>query len=153
MTNVSAGLLAVGQAGGVPNFATGLYTGDGAAGAMTVNLGFSPKYVRVEDITDGMTYEWMEGLAATDTIATAWSTGIKTVDTNSNIVSNMQILSATENALNAPGAQGPGEGVSGTTTVSYESPNKAIPNLVFNAGSSGARMNVSSSLYVWYALG
>lgn len=153
MSNVSAGLKALGQSASVTNIASGIYTGDGVAGALTVGLGFTPRYVRVEDLTDGMTYEWFEGLPATNAILTTWSTGTKTLDTNGTILTNMVIATQTVVAQPAPGAQSPDDGVNGTTTVSYEAPNQALPRLQFVAGASGARMNVASSAYVWTAIG
>lgn len=152
MTNVTAGLKAVGQAGGVANFASGTYTGDGTAGAMTVNVGFSPKYVCVQNVTDSITIEWFLGMAATNT-TTRIANGTSALDTTSAIVSNNAIATATEVAYPPPGTSSADDGTSGTTTVSYESPNKALPQLVFNAGSSGALMNVSAKVYVWMALG
>lgn len=152
MTNVTTGLKAVGQAGGVVNIANGTYTGDGTQGAMTVNCGFSPKYVEVINVTDQITIEWMLGMAATNTITRA-ANGTASLDTTSAIVSNNAIATATEVAYPPPGSSSPDDGTQGTVTVSYESPNRALPQLVFNAGSSGALMNVNAKVYTWMALG
>jgi len=51
---------------GVNNIALGRYiieSGDTAA-AITITVGFKPRYVRVQNITSGDGMEWFEGMAA-----------------------------------------------------------------------------------------
>lgn len=153
MTNVTSGVYPNSQAGGVTNLAIGYYVGDGAAGDIPVALGFTPRYVKLFNTTDNVYYEWLEGLPANDTLLDTGATGVVTLDTNAVIVTNGLSLTVTEMAVGAPGSQGPGEGTTGTVSVIEEYVNHAGTNLVFRAGSSGARANVASSLYYWMAFG
>jgi len=155
MTLVASGITPLSQAAGVVNMAQGQYTGDGTAGNIVVGIGFTPRYVKVWNVTDLLMYEFFEGMDSNllQTLLTTGSTGAVTSDTNGNIITNAVVATATENALNAPGSQGPGLGVGGTTTVSFIETDKTKPNLQFVAGSSGARMNVSGKAYTWQAWG
>jgi hypothetical protein len=160
--NVLNGLGPVSQSMGVVNYASGSYVGDWTTGgdgagvnAMTVHIGFTPRYVRLVNMTTGDQYEWMEGMAATKTLMTTASTGANSIDANSVIVANAVIATVTEVATAAPGSGGAGYGTSGTTTVTYGRPDPTLPDLVFNstAGASGAPVNALNSLYVWMAQG
>jgi hypothetical protein len=153
MTNVSSGVYPNSQAGGVTNFAVGYYTGDGTAGDIPVALGFTPRYVKLMDITLGLYYEWIEGLPATDTLLNTGSTGVVTVDTNSVILTNGMSITVTEMAVGVPGAQGAGEGTTGTVSIIEEYAAHTVQNLIFRAGTSGARANAAASLYYWMAFG
>lgn len=153
MSNVTAGLKATGQQAGVSNFATGSYTGDAAAGTISVAVGFTPRYVRLDNITDGISFEWYEALPATNTIKSTWSSGVVALDTNSLILTNMRIQTSTEVAYPAPGAQTADDGTQGTVSVSYEAPLQSADRLDFVAGSSGANVNVSAKVYIWMAMG
>ncbi len=129
------------------NIATGHFTGDGS-GAITVNLGFTPVYAKLIDMaasTGASEYEWILGMAATDTLLT---TGLvdPAIDANSAIVSNGKITSRTEVAFPAPGAQTPDDGVNGTASVSVYSPDPTVAKLTFN-------INVNAHTYVWVAIG
>jgi hypothetical protein len=152
MTLVASGVFPVTQSGSVVNHASGTYTGDGTQGAIQVNIGFTPMYVKVINNTDTISYEWMTGMAATDTIKIA-ANGAATLNTSSCIVTNAVIATATEMAVGAPGSSSADEGTQGTTTVSLWSPNKAVTPLTFTAGSSGADMNVNAKVYTWIAIG
>ncbi len=68
---------------GIVNMATGSFTGDGAATAVT--LGFLPRYVELINVTDRISQTWVEGMAATTTLNTA-ADGVRTANTSSLIV-------------------------------------------------------------------
>ena len=160
MTLVASGVQTTSQAMGLANFACGSYTGDGTQGQVVVAIGFTPRYVRLINLTDGLTYEYLEGMREAlgdtdldDTILSTWSTGDETVDDNAAIVTNSQLVTATEMALNAPGAQSADLGVTGTTSVSYFRNIQSLPRLAFNAGSSGAITNIDAKVYSWIAFG
>lgn len=72
------------QDGGVSNLATGSFTGDGnITDAFT---GFRPRLVKLINLTDDITYEWVRGMAATQTLKTI-ANGTLSTDTTSAIVS------------------------------------------------------------------
>ena len=129
------------------NIATGHFTGDGS-GSVEVKLGFTPVYVKLIDMaasTGSSEYEWILGMAATDSLLT---TGLvdPAIDANSAIVSNGKISSRTEVAFPAPGAQTPDDGTNGTISVSVYSPDPTVARLTFG-------INVTSHVYVWVAIG
>lgn len=51
---------------GVANFASGSYLTDGTAAAITITCGFTPRYVKVVNVTGGSTglifMEWFDGM-------------------------------------------------------------------------------------------
>lgn len=148
MTLNASGAGALSQSYGVVNFASGLFTGDGS-GSVQLNVGFTPRHVRVIDMSASppSIYEWMEGMAATDTVKITGST--VALDTGSLIVTNSDIISVTEvEPEGAPGAQGPGEGTQGTISISIDSPALGTPQLVLASG-----LNTSTHLYAWVAYG
>lgn len=160
MTLVASGVNALSQSGGVTNFASGYYTGDGTQGAIAVNIGFTPRYVKLMNLTDLLFYEYFEGMDAAladtdvdDTLLTTGSTGAVTNDDNNAIQTNASVVTSTQVAFPAPGAQSPDDGVNGTTTVTTVATDKSKPRLQFNAGSSGAITNVNSKVYLWMAFG
>lgn len=146
MSNNSAGIGAYGQAGSIVNFANGGYTGDGS-GSIAVAVGFTPRWVKVYNITDATTYEWAADMPATDSIKTV-TAGTMTVDTNSAIVTNGAQVTVTEVAPGTPGTQEPNDGTQGTISITYDNPNLANPQLTF-----GSVCNVSSKVYAWVAMG
>jgi hypothetical protein len=150
MTNASAGVPVLDQSGGVTNFASGMYTGDASTGGVPIPVGFTPRYVKVWDMTLVTSYEWAEGMAATDSIKTVTG-GTMTIDTNSAIVTNGTIYTVTEVAY---GGNGAGDGTSGTVSIVEESPALNTPQLTFGTGAgSGGPLNLTGDLYVWYAIG
>lgn len=68
---------------GVINFATGDITSDSTA--ISVALGFTPRWVRVFNLTDVIVWEKVAGMGATQAIKTV-TAGTTTVDTGSAIV-------------------------------------------------------------------
>lgn len=85
------------ESGGVVNFASGSMTNASSAVAVTINLGFVPRYVKVFNETDILIWERSEGMAATHTYLITGSTGAVTVTTASDIVFD------TDTGLNKPG--------------------------------------------------
>src|SRR5579863_4825122 len=147
MSNNTAGVSPITNSMSAPlNEATGTYTGDGS-GSIAVNVGFTPTYVKVFDMTDATTYEWVQGMAATDSIKTV-TAGTMTVDTNTAVATNGVVSSVTTTGVYQPGSQGPGDGALINTTVNVFSPNLALPQLTL-----GSVVNTSSKLYVWIARG
>lgn len=72
------------QAGDAPANAVGRITFDGtaitAADYVVQSLGFTPRYIKVENVTDRISVEWYEGMAADTCIKTA-AAGTKTLET------------------------------------------------------------------------
>lgn len=66
------------QDGGVSNTAVTTFTGDGTA--LSLSLGFNPRYVQLVNLTDRTTYEWYMGMANGETIKTV-AAGTRTLDT------------------------------------------------------------------------
>lgn len=126
--------------------ATGTYTGDGS-GSILVNVGFTPTSAKVYDMTDATTYEWVQGMAATDSIKVV-TAGTMTVDTNSAVVTNGVVSTITTTGVYPPGTQEPNDGTLINTSLQVWSPNLANPQLTF-----GSVANVSGKLYVWIARG
>ena len=74
---------ATAKSGGVVNFSTGGFTGDGTATSVT--LGFIPRYVELINVTDRISQTWQANMAATTTINTA-ADGVRTANTSSLIL-------------------------------------------------------------------
>ncbi|HUD11673.1 MAG TPA: hypothetical protein VMS08_04650 [Candidatus Saccharimonadia bacterium] len=126
--------------------ATGTYTGDGS-GSILVNVGFTPTYVKIWDVTDATIYEWVQGLPATDSIKVV-TAGTTTVDTNTAVATNGVTSTIATSGVYPPATQGPGDGTLINTSLQVWSPNLALPQLTF-----GSVANVSAKLYVWMCLG
>lgn len=71
------------QSGGRANIATGSFTGAGAA--IDVELGFSPRYIKLINITDAISQEHIEGMPAGSVLNTT-AAGANTIDTGSLIL-------------------------------------------------------------------
>ena len=155
MTNITVPVNGYGPPGQGFAMMCGTYTGDGTAGNITVNCGCTHKKVRLHNMTDGLTYEWFEGMTAGYYLLHTWSTGVVTyVNTVAGLITgNMALTTRTEMNYPAPGAQTPDDGTQGTHTVTVESPDKTIPQLVFVAGASGAGSNVNTKVYLWQVEG
>ena len=68
MTLATAGITPVTQnPSNLLNFASGTYTGDGSTSAQ-LNIDWTPKYVKLIDLTDVFSWEWVQGMPANDTI-------------------------------------------------------------------------------------
>jgi hypothetical protein len=150
MTLVATGIAPVNQSYGISNFATGYYTGDGTAGTIIVNVGFTPRRVVAHNMTDGLTYEWIDGMTAGYYKLHTWSTGVVTyVNTNAALIStNATVISITE--VNFGGA-GAGDGTNGTVSINEEYAALGTAQLSFVNGTSGAGLNVSAKVYIWTA--
>lgn len=65
---------------GVHNFASGSFQDTGTILATAINLGFVPRYVRLENVTDRDGWEWFEGADNGTTLKTV-AAGTRTLDT------------------------------------------------------------------------
>lgn len=65
-------------------FASGKHLDTAGTSAVTITLGFTPRYFRFEGVTDRIGYEWYEGMGATNTIKTV-AAGTRTLDTGTMI--------------------------------------------------------------------
>lgn len=66
--------------GGVANHSTGYITTDGGAAAVTqITCGFNPRLVRFHNLTDRISTEWIEGMAASSALVTV-AAGTRTLD-------------------------------------------------------------------------
>lgn len=64
----------------VVNLAQGQLVSDaGAAAALTINLGFNPRIVRFHNMTDRISDEWFEGMAAASSLHTV-AAGTRTLE-------------------------------------------------------------------------
>lgn len=145
-------LYAANQAGSVTGIASGSYTGTGDAGVIPIKCGFVPRYVKLMNVTDCISYEWFEGMASTNTIKQV-ANGTSTLDTNSCILVGNKTVTSTQVAYPAPGAQTPDDGVNGTTTVTQVVPDRTLEPLSITGGASGANVNISAKVYAWVAVG
>ncbi|MAF04953.1 hypothetical protein [Herbaspirillum sp.] len=69
----------------VRNHAVGqLVTDAGAAAALTITLGFVPRVVRFHNLTDRISEEWFEGMAAASSLHTV-AAGTRTLETTNGI--------------------------------------------------------------------
>jgi len=73
---------ATSQSMGVVNFASGEFTG--AAAAVEVDCGFTPRYIRIWDASNVIIWEKSEGMAAANTFKQV-TAGTTTLDTGSAI--------------------------------------------------------------------
>jgi len=70
---------------GIVQRAQGRYLDDaGTPGAMAITLGFTPRYVRVINLTDRIEFEWFEGMTATHALKTV-AAGTRTLETSGGI--------------------------------------------------------------------
>lgn len=66
--------------GGVPNHSTGyIVTDAGAAAGATIVCGFAPRLVRFHNLTDRISDEWIEGMAAASSLHTI-AAGTRTLE-------------------------------------------------------------------------
>lgn len=70
------------QAAGICNYASGNFTGAGAA--VTVDCGFTPRKVRVLNLTDRIEDEKQLGMSATEVLHTV-AAGTRTLDTGGHL--------------------------------------------------------------------
>lgn len=78
----------VSQTGGIANHAVGrAVTDSAAAAATTFDVGFVPRAVRFHNLTDRISDEWFEGMAAASSLHTI-ATGVRTLETTNGITVN-----------------------------------------------------------------
>lgn len=67
---------------GVVNHSSGKLDSDASALALTLSLGFVPRYFKLVNLTDRITYEWYSGMALTGGAALKTiATGVRTLET------------------------------------------------------------------------
>lgn len=153
----------------VANFASGTFSTDGGAAAgVIVALGFTPRYIKVVNITDLLVDEWFDGFAGIigsqlyATLHTVGSTGDITLvegDTagtytdmivplgpeNTDMSSALVALTAVTQVAD-PGLQDAGNSVGGLHT-------NAQGGFVGNGFYLDAGIAISSKKFAWYAMG
>lgn len=73
------------SSGGVVNVSTGYVVTDaGAAADTTFTVGFTPRIVRFHNLTDRISDEWIEGMAAASSLHTV-AAGTRTLETTNGI--------------------------------------------------------------------
>lgn len=73
------------NANGVFNLAQGkIVTDASAAAALTISLGFTPRYVRFVNLTDRITDEWFDGMASASSLHTV-AAGTMTLEATNGI--------------------------------------------------------------------
>lgn len=86
---------------GVTHFVVGKFVTDAsAASAQTITLGFSPRYVRLVNLTDRITDEWFEGMAQASSLHTV-AIGTMTLETTNGIAVSASSFSLTAATLPA----------------------------------------------------
>jgi len=71
---------------GIVHRASGSFITDATAAAVTLTLGFTPRYVVWENATDRIKYEWYDGAANGTTVKTV-AAGTRTLDTSDAAIS------------------------------------------------------------------
>lgn len=127
--------------------ATGVFTGDGSATA-NINLGFTPKYFKLFDITDVFSWEWVDGMAATNSWYTTGAAD-PAIDTNSVIKTNGKVNTVTGVGVYDPNQGGANDGVLINTTLSVWAPDPTL-TYVCQLSTNGL---VNNKSYVWVAIG
>ena len=78
----------VSQTGGIANHAVGrAVTDSAAAAATTFDVGFVPRVVRFHNLTDRISDEWYEGMAAASSLHSV-AAGTRTLETTNGITVN-----------------------------------------------------------------
>ena len=129
------------------SIATGTFTGDGSTTA-AINLGFTPKYFKLFNITDVLSWEWVQGMAATKTIYFTGAADMA-VDTNTVVATNGKLTSTTQVGVYAPGTQSADGGTLTNTTLSVYGQDHSL-SYVCQLTTNGL---VNAKLYVWVAIG
>lgn len=84
---------------GVGNLAVGQIVTDSAtAAAVTITLGFKPRYVRFVNLTDRITDEWFEGMSAANSLHTV-AAGTMTLETTNGITVSGNTFSLTATTM------------------------------------------------------
>lgn len=127
--------------------ATGGYTGDGS-GSIAVAVGFTPKYVKIWDMTDATTWEWCQGMAATDSVKVV-TAGTMTVDTNTAVATNGKLFTQSSvGTYQPPGGAGDGTIINSGNISVFGTDSTNANQLVI-----GSTCNTNAKVYVWMALG
>ena len=63
------------------NFANGTHLDSAGTDAASIKLGFDPRYIRVENETDRISFEWFEGMETANGVKTI-AAGTRTLETS-----------------------------------------------------------------------
>lgn len=147
MTLNTAGISPViSEPGNFAQMAVGSYTGDGSTSA-NINLGFTPKFFKLYDLTDVFSWEWVFGMPANDTWYNTGSADAA-IDTNNVISTNGALNTVNSPGVYSPSGNGPGDGTLINTTLSVWAPNAANPSCTLTTNGL-----VNGKSYVWVAFG
>ena len=72
---------------GIVNFSSGSFTG--AGNAVDIQVGFTPRYVKIVNWTDNITWEWLDGAPSTNALKSI-AAGTNTVDATSGITVDLR---------------------------------------------------------------
>lgn len=137
----------VSEPGNFAQMATGVHIGDGSAAA-NINLGFTPKFFKLYDLTDVFSWEWVQGMPATQTWYNTGSADA-VIDTNSVIKSNGKLFTVNSAGVYDPNQGGANDGVLINTTLSVWGPDPTL-TYVCQLSTNGL---VNAKSYVWVAFG
>lgn len=130
------------------NIATGHFTGDGTTTVVPVAIGFTPVWVKLMDMSTFESFEWIQGMAATDSNKVVASGPVVSIDASSAVLTNGTIVSTTETGVYAPGTSEANDGSLINTTVGVYGIDKTKSySLQFTLPAS------NSDLWVWVAMG
>lgn len=148
MTLATSGIAPqVSEPGNFAQMATGIHTGDGSAAA-NINLGFTPKFFKLYDLTDVFSWEWVQGMPATNTWYDPGS-GNRSIDTNTVIATNGKLFAVNSAGVYSPAGNGPGDGTLINTTLTVWGPDPTAA-FVCQLTTNGL---VNAKAYVWVAFG
>lgn len=85
------------QNGSIDNYASGQFKDTGTVKKSILNLGFKPRYVKIINLTDRISYEWFQGMAA-DSAIKIIADGTATLETSAAITAGEIDSGATANA-------------------------------------------------------
>jgi hypothetical protein len=103
--------------------------------------------VKLFDLTDVYSWEWVQGMPANDTIYFTGSADMA-IDANNVISTNGQLNAVASAGVYSPSGNGPGDGSLINTSLSVWAPNAANPNCTI--GTNGL---INGKSYVWMAFG
>jgi len=105
------------QAAGIANCATGYAaTSSATAAATSFVVGFKPRIVRFHNVTDRISDEWIQGMAAASSIHSV-AAGTRTLETTNGITVGEVTVSVTDSLGTARDVTGWGFTVTATTAV------------------------------------
>ena len=104
--------------------------------------------MKLIDLTDVFSWEWVQGMPANDTIYFTGSADMA-IDANNVISTNGKLNSVTSAGVYSPSGNGPGDGTLVNTSLTIWGPDPTNPNNC----TIGANGLVNGKSYVWFAFG